>query len=134
MLDSVRSIFATLLFSVLLLDLQVATAARDFDAVNFVPELTASVVPREGGQRQSVLRQRERQSVLGCLRGCTKELRPVRGEQGGRERILPNKCTFDIEVCKTQKNRQAPLFLSKDQSNVVYPSVGRTSPTAGEPS
>eukprot|EP00092_Neocalanus_flemingeri_P074309 GFUD01091850.1.p1 GENE.GFUD01091850.1~~GFUD01091850.1.p1 ORF type:complete len:109 (+),score=21.92 GFUD01091850.1:85-411(+) len=101
MLDSVRNIFATLLFSVLLLDLQVTTAARDFDAVNFVPELTASVVPREGGQRQGVLRQRERQSVLGCLRGCTKELRPVRGEQGGRERILPNKCTFDIEASST---------------------------------
>eukprot|EP00092_Neocalanus_flemingeri_P011708 GFUD01012624.1.p1 GENE.GFUD01012624.1~~GFUD01012624.1.p1 ORF type:complete len:121 (+),score=31.45 GFUD01012624.1:141-503(+) len=119
MLDSVRSIFTTLTCVVLLLDLQVATAARapeDFDAVNFVPELTANVIPREG---------RQRQSVLGCLRGCTRELRPVRGEQGGRERILPNKCTFDIEVCKSQKNRQAPLFLSKDQSNVVYPSVGR---------
>eukprot|EP00092_Neocalanus_flemingeri_P004454 GFUD01004793.1.p2 GENE.GFUD01004793.1~~GFUD01004793.1.p2 ORF type:complete len:121 (+),score=27.45 GFUD01004793.1:120-482(+) len=119
MMNSVTNIFATLFCVVMLLKLQVATAARaqeDFDAVHFVPELTANVIPREG---------RQRQSVLGCLRGCTRELRPVRGEQGGRERILPNKCTFDIEVCKSQRNRQSPLFLSRDQSNVVYPSVGR---------
>jgi len=46
-----------------------------------------------------------RQSVLGCLKGCTRELRPVRGEQGGRERILPNKCTFDVEACKSKRSR-----------------------------
>jgi len=48
----------------------------------------------------------------------------VRGEQGGRERILPNKCTFDVEACKSKRNRQAPLILSQDQSNIVYPSTG----------
>ena len=32
---------------------------------------------------------------------------PVRGEQGGREVILPNKCSFNIEVCKASRNRWA---------------------------
>merc|ERR1719427_1746607 len=93
-----------------------ARAAEDSDQVNFLPQLAANVIPRarEG-----------RQSVLGCLRGCTRELRPVRGEQAGREVILPNKCTFNIAQCKSQRNRQAPLLLSRDQSNIVYPSVGR---------
>merc|ERR1739848_195083 len=72
---------------------------------------TAPTEPREG-----------RQSVLGCLKGCTRELRPVRGGQGGRERILPNKCTFDVEACKSKRSRGAPLILSQDQSNIVYPS------------
>merc|ERR1711911_344987 len=31
-----------------------------------------------------------RQSVLGCMMGCTRELRPVRGEQGGNERLFAN--------------------------------------------
>merc|ERR1711936_985293 len=33
----------------------------------------------------------------------------------GRERILPNKCTFDVEACKSKRSRGAPLILSQDQ-------------------
>merc|ERR1711936_603402 len=113
---------------IVLISVYISLAARAPDAsdpVNFnvfpvqqFPVLsgikTAPTEPREG-----------RQSVLGCLRGCTRELRPVRGEPAGREVILPNKCTFNIAQCKSQRNRQAPLFLSRDQSNIVYPSVGR---------
>merc|ERR1711934_1242379 len=33
--------------------------------------------------------QQQQQGVLGCLTPCTRELRPVRGHQGGREKILP---------------------------------------------
>eukprot|EP00090_Calanus_glacialis_P020577 TRINITY_DN3170_c0_g1_i3.p1 TRINITY_DN3170_c0_g1~~TRINITY_DN3170_c0_g1_i3.p1 ORF type:complete len:113 (-),score=30.99 TRINITY_DN3170_c0_g1_i3:88-426(-) len=96
---------------IMFLHLHVTSGARAPESsapVNF----QSSVEPREG-----------RQSVLGCLRGCTRELRPVRGEQRGREVILPNKCTFDIEVCRSKRNRQSPLFLSRDQSNIVYPST-----------
>jgi len=103
--------------SIILLQVYISSSARAPEpagaAVNFLP-LATPAEPRES-----------RQSVLGCLKGCTRELRPVRGEQGGRERILPNKCTFDVEVCKNKRNRQAPLILSQDQSNIVYPSTGR---------
>ena len=34
------------------------------ESVNFEPHLSANVIPRDG-----------RQSVLGCLKGCTRELR-----------------------------------------------------------
>merc|ERR1712038_1592453 len=33
----------------------------------------------------------------------------------GRQRILPNKCTFDVEACKSKRSRGAPLILSQDQ-------------------
>ena len=64
-----------------------------------------------------------RQSVLGCMMGCTRELRvrfcqlqfyennskihhqPVRGEQGGNERLFANKCAFNIERCRAQVQR-----------------------------
>jgi len=58
------------------------------------------------------------------LRGCTRELRPVRGEQSNRERIFPNKCTFNIEQCLADRTRSPPLVLSANQDNIVYPSVG----------
>eukprot|EP00090_Calanus_glacialis_P041563 TRINITY_DN7355_c0_g1_i2.p1 TRINITY_DN7355_c0_g1~~TRINITY_DN7355_c0_g1_i2.p1 ORF type:complete len:117 (-),score=27.88 TRINITY_DN7355_c0_g1_i2:379-729(-) len=83
--------------------------------VNFQPKDIAA---------ENMIHVEQRQSVLGCLTGCTRELRPVRGEQGGREVILPNKCSFNIEVCKASRNRQAPLLLSQDQSDIVYPSTG----------
>merc|ERR1711874_918577 len=111
--------------SIVLISVYISLAARAPDASDPVnnafpgqqfPVLsginTAPTEPRDG-----------RQSVLGCVRGCTRELRPVRGEQGGREVILPNKCTFDIEVCKASRNRQAPLILSQDQSNIVSPTA-----------
>merc|ERR1712243_438620 len=86
---------------IVLISVYISLAARAPDAsdpVNFnvfpgqqFPVLssvdTVPAEPRDG-----------RQSVLGCLKGCTRELRPVRGEQGGREIILPNKCTFDVEA------------------------------------
>merc|ERR1711874_576201 len=119
--------------SIVLISVYISLAARAPDASDPVnnafpgqqfPVLsginTAPTEPRDG-----------RQSVLGCLKGCTRELRiiillfqPVRGEQGGRERILPNKCTFDVEACKSKRSRGAPLILSQDQSNIVYPSTG----------
>merc|ERR1711862_675303 len=111
---------------IVLISVYISTAARAPDAsdpVNFnvfpghqfpvLSSIDTEPEPRDG-----------RQSVLGCLKGCTRELRPVRGEQGGRERILPNKCTFDVEACKSKRNRQAPLILGQDQSNIVYPSTG----------
>merc|ERR1712038_856108 len=62
--------------------------------------------------------------VLSGINTAPTEPRDVRGEQGGRERILPNKCTFDVEACKSKRSRGAPLILSQDQSNIVYPSTG----------
>merc|ERR1712130_1027415 len=49
---------------------------------------------------------------------------PVRGEQRNRERIFPNKCTFNIEQCLAERTRSPPLILSANQDNIVYPSVG----------
>merc|ERR1712173_461018 len=40
-------------------------------------------------QQQFRARRQQQQGVLGCLTPCTRELRPVRGHQGGREKILP---------------------------------------------
>merc|ERR1711899_617305 len=51
-------------------------------------------------------RQQQQQSgVLGCLTPCTRELRPVRGHQGGREKILPNPCTFQAAQCQARRTR-----------------------------
>merc|ERR1712186_283078 len=93
-----------------------AARAPDDGSVNFEPVESVDVNRVESPPREG------RQSVLGCLKGCTRELRPVRGEQGGRNPIFPNKCTFDIAACRANRNRQAPLFLSQDQSNIVWPS------------
>merc|ERR1711911_532632 len=64
-----------------------------------------------------------RQSVLGCMMGCTRELRPVRGEQGGDERLFANKCAFNIERCRAQVQRKPSLVLSRDQSEIHWPTV-----------
>merc|ERR1739842_241363 len=72
-----------------------ATAARapvSPDEVHFTEERAA--LPRQG-----------KQTMLNCLMGCTRELRPVRGEQRGQEQIFANKCNFDIERCRTNRNR-----------------------------
>merc|ERR1712137_1406901 len=69
----------------------------------------------ESGDDNGVQRQ-GRQSVLGCMMGCTRELRPVRGEQGGNERLFANKCAFNIERCRAQVQRKPSLVLSRDQS------------------
>merc|ERR1712151_463322 len=120
--------------SLVLLHVYISTAARapdSSDPVNFTGTATQPLLPCHPfcGSINSIntapAEPRDgRQSDLGGLKGCTRELRPVRGQQGGRERILPNKCTFDVEVCKSKRNRQAPLLLSHDQSNIVYPSTG----------
>merc|ERR1719410_2295909 len=70
-----------------------------------------------------VQRRQGRQSVLGCMMGCTRELRPVRGEQGGNERLFANKCAFNIERCRAQVQRKPSLLLSKDQSEIHWPTV-----------
>merc|ERR1712151_595000 len=131
------SITSIKICSLVLLHVYISTAARapdSSDPVNFTVTATQPLLPCHPfcGSINSInsintapAEPRDgRQSVLGCLKGCTRELRPVRGQQGGRERILPNKCTFDVEVCKSKRNRQAPLLLSHDQSNIVYPSTG----------
>merc|ERR1711994_679497 len=92
-----------------------ATAARapvpvSPDEVHFTEE--SSGLPRQG-----------KQSVLNCLMGCTRELRPVRGEQRGQEQVFANKCNFDIERCRVNRNRGPPLVLSSNQDNIVYPST-----------
>jgi len=69
-------------------------------------------------------RQRQgRQSLLNCMMGCTRELRPVRGEQGDNERLFANKCAFNIERCRAQVQRKPQLFLSSDQSEIHWPTV-----------
>merc|ERR1711988_636452 len=69
-------------------------------------------------------RQRQgRQSILGCMMGCTRELRPVRGEQGDNERLFANKCAFNIERCRAQVQRKPQLVLSSDQSEIHWPTV-----------
>merc|ERR1711988_1083988 len=69
-------------------------------------------------------RQRQgRQSILGCMMGCTRELRPVRGQQGDNERLFANKCAFNIERCRAQVQRKPQLFLSSDQSEIHWPTV-----------
>merc|ERR1712154_281546 len=85
-------------------------------------------LPRQG--RESVLQrqdsesgfQRERrQSVLGCLKTCSKILLPVRAEKNGKEVILPNICAFQVERCRSNRNRDGALSLSTDQSRIIYP-------------
>merc|ERR1712179_408923 len=73
-----------------------------------------------GVQRQG---RQGRQSVLGCMMGCTRELRPVRGEQGDNERLFANKCAFNIERCRAQVQRKPSLLLSRDQSEIHWPTV-----------
>ena len=46
---------------------------------------------------------------------------PVRGEQGGREVILPNKCSFNIEVCKASRNRSAGWKYLKVLIKIIIP-------------
>merc|ERR1711971_265101 len=75
--------------------------------------------PDHGIQRQ----RQGRQSMLRCMMGCTRELRPVRGEQGGDERLFPNKCAFNIENCRARVQRKPQLVLSSDQSGIHWPTV-----------
>merc|ERR1712107_603052 len=68
--------------------------------------------PNAFQQPASVFRARRQQQqqpgVLGCLTPCTRELRPVRGHQGGREKILPNPCTFQAAQCQARRTRGTP--------------------------
>merc|ERR1712172_131877 len=68
-------------------------------------------------------RQQQQQGVLGCLTPCTRELRPVRGQQGGREKILPNPCTFQAAQCQARRTRGAPLIKDPNQDDVIFPSI-----------
>merc|ERR1711862_41191 len=68
--------------------------------------LAQGLEPRDG---------RQGGSLLGCLMGCTRELRPVRGEQRNEEQIFANKCTFDIARCRANRQRAPPLTLSANQ-------------------
>merc|ERR1712141_615947 len=115
LLHSVRNMK---LFCIIFLLLGTARAARapvSPDEVHFRDESSAGL-PRQGKQGQS---------VLNCLMGCTRELRPVRGEQRGQEQVSANKCNFDIERCRANRNRSPPLVLSANQDNIVYPSVSK---------
>merc|ERR1711990_930341 len=101
------------LLALLLLGTALASAAR-------APEAPDEVHFERGSRAE--LEREGRQSLLNCLMGCTRELRPVRGEQRGQEQIFANKCNFDIERCRTNRNRGPPLVLSSNQDNIVYPS------------
>merc|ERR1712186_166350 len=94
-----------------------ATAASPVspDEVHFHDD-SPTGLPRNGKQSPS---------LLGCLMGCTRELRPVRGEQRGQEQVFANKCNFDIERCRVNRQRGPPLVLSSNQDNIVYPSVSK---------
>merc|ERR1712156_550524 len=78
-------------------------------------------------QPTSVFRARRQQQqqpgVLGCLTPCTRELRPVRGHQGGREKILPNPCTFQAAQCQARRTRGPPLIKDPNQDDVIFPSI-----------
>merc|ERR1712107_31280 len=79
-------------------------------------------------QPASVFRARRQQQqqqpgVLGCLTACTRELRPVRGHQGGREKILPNPCTFQAAQCQARRTRGPPLIKDPNQDDVTFPSI-----------
>merc|ERR1711988_486121 len=93
-------------------------------AIKSLPKTSSTeldfTIRENGAQRQT--RQAE-QSFLGCMMGCTRELRPVRGEQGGNERLFANKCAFNIERCRAQVQRKPSLLLSKDQSEIHWPTV-----------
>lgn len=89
--------------------LTLAARAPD-DSVHFEPQL-----PRVG---------RQQPSLLGCMMACTRELLPVRGQQNNEEKIFPNRCTFDIQRCRANRQRGPPLLLDPNQDNIVYPSVG----------
>merc|ERR1712180_552569 len=68
-------------------------------------------------------RQQQQPGVLGCLTPCTRELRPVRGHQGGREKILPNPCTFQAAQCQARRTRGPPLIKDPNQDDVIFPSI-----------
>merc|ERR1711934_267409 len=68
-------------------------------------------------------RQQQQQGVLGCLTPCTRELRPVRGHQGGRDKILPNPCTFQAAQCQARRTRGPPLVKDPNQDDVIFPSI-----------
>merc|ERR1712119_73452 len=81
----------------------------------------------DGFQQQQQFRarrqQQQHQGVLGCLTPCTRELRPVRGQQGGREKILPNPCTFQAAQCQARRTRGPPLVKDPNQDDVIFPSI-----------
>merc|ERR1712210_265797 len=81
----------------------------------------------DGFQQQQQFRarrqQQQQQGVLGCLTPCTRELRPVRGQQGGREKILPNPCTFQAAQCQARRTRGPPLIKDPNQDDVIFPSI-----------
>merc|ERR1739842_274549 len=80
----------------------------------------------DGFQQQQQFRsrrQQQQQGVLGCLTPCTRELRPVRGHQGGREKILPNPCTFQAAQCQARRTRGPPLIKDPNQDDVIFPSI-----------
>jgi len=99
-----------IIFFIVLGTAAAARAPVSPDEVHFHDE--SSGLPRQG-----------KQSTLNCLMGCTRELRPVRGEQRGQEQIFANKCNFDIQRCRNNRNRSPPLVLSANQDNIVYPSI-----------
>merc|ERR1712210_191813 len=74
-------------------------------------------------QQQFRARRQQQQGVLGCLTPCTRELRPVRGHQGGREKILPNPCTFQAAQCQARRTRGPPLIKDPNQDDVIFPSI-----------
>merc|ERR1739842_114448 len=77
----------------------------------------------DGFQQQQQFRsrrQQQQQGVLGCLTPCTRELRPVRGHQGGREKILPNPCTFQAAQCQARRTRGPPLIKDPNQDDVIF--------------
>merc|ERR1711990_114895 len=76
-------------------------------------------------QQSAVFRAQQQQQpgVLGCLTPCTRELRPVRGHQGGRGKILPNPCTFQAAQCQARRTRGPPLIKDPNQDDVIFPSI-----------
>merc|ERR1711862_668628 len=118
-LHCARMILSAVFGLVLLVNVSLSASAPDDSEVHFERfeqehSLAQGLEPRDG---------RQGGPLLGCLMGCPRELRPVRGEQRNEEQIFANKCTFDIARCRANRQRAPPLTLSANQNNIVYPSI-----------
>merc|ERR1739842_26710 len=70
--------------------------------------------------RRQQQQQQQQQGVLGCLTPCTRELRPVRGHQGGREKILPNPCTFQAAQFQARRTMGPLLVKDPTKDDVIF--------------
>merc|ERR1712029_384517 len=110
-----RMILSAVFGLVLLVNVSLSARASDDSEVHFERfeqehSLAQGLEPRDG---------RQGGSLLGCLMGCTRELRPGRGEQRNEEQIFANKCTFDIARCRANRHGTSIDFECKSKRYCV---------------